>query len=43
MPDAMPATVSKAVRAHCPQGLSPTASIAGLKRKTFAALLKGAL
>ncbi len=28
---------------HCPQSLNPTASIAGLKRKSFAALLKGAL
>ncbi len=28
---------------HCPKSLSPTASIAGLKRKAFAALLKGAL
>jgi len=28
---------------HCPNGLSPTASIAGLKRRTLAALLKGQL
>lgn len=29
--------------AHCPNGLNPTASIAGLKRATFAAALKGEL
>jgi fumarate reductase iron-sulfur subunit len=28
---------------HCPKNLSPTASIAGLKRRSFAARLKGAL
>ena len=28
---------------HCPKGLNPTAAIAGLKRMTLAALLKGAL
>ena len=28
---------------YAPDRLSPTASIAGLKRKSFAALLKGAL
>ena len=28
---------------HCPNGLNPTASIAGLKRRTLAALLKGQL
>jgi fumarate reductase iron-sulfur subunit len=28
---------------HCPQGLNPTASIAGLKRSTLHALLKGEL
>ncbi len=28
---------------HCPQGINPTASIAGLKRRTLAAYLKGEL
>jgi fumarate reductase iron-sulfur subunit len=30
-------------RAHCPKGLDPTRSIAGLKRRTAAALIKGRL
>jgi len=28
---------------HCPQALNPTASIAGLKRRTMLAYLKGEL